>query len=109
MKNKPLKILSWLFAAMALIVCQSALAIILDCEHNPDGTYSCVEIGKPTGTDEASPANRESADTDRAYIEQAKTECNYRKPRTRPGGKGSSSALKREAMKSAQERNTSAA
>lgn len=99
-----MKNLSWLIAPLALIVYQPAWAIILDCKHNPDGTYTCVEIGKPSAAEAAaSPAHSEAAKIDRAYIEQAKKECTYRKPRTRAGGKGSTSALKMEAMKSAQE------
>jgi hypothetical protein len=97
-----LKTLSWLIAALALTAHQTASAIILDCKHNPDGTYTCVEIGKPSGADTASAAIGETTATDRAYIEQAKQQCSYRKPRTRAGGKGPTSALKMEAMKSAQ-------
>lgn len=95
--------LNWLIAPLSLLACQPALAILLDCKHNTDGTYTCVEIGKPSATGAASPVHNEAATTERAYIEQAKKECTYRKPRTRAAGKGSSSALKMEAMKSAQE------
>lgn len=98
-----MKTLSWLIAPLALIVYRPALAIILDCKHNLDGTYTCVEIGNSPAAEAASPAQTEAAQIDRAYIEQAKKECTYRKPRTRAGGKGSTSALKMEAMKSAQQ------
>jgi hypothetical protein len=102
METSALKTLSWLIAALALIVYQPALAIILDCKHNLDGTYTCVEIGKSSAAEAASSAHSEAARIDRAHIEQAEKECTYRKPRIRAGGKGSTSALKMEAMKSAQ-------
>ncbi|MEN8801276.1 MAG: hypothetical protein ABF297_04780 [Thiogranum sp.] len=97
-----MKILNRLIGALALIAFQPATAIILDCTHNLDGTYSCVEIGKSSATEATSPAHNEAAETDHAYIEQAEKECTYRKPRLRTGGKGPSSALRLEATKSAQ-------
>lgn len=103
METTTLKTVSWLITALALIVCRPALAIILDCKHTIDGTYTCVEIGKSSAAEIASPAHSEAAKIDRAYIEQAKEKCTYRTPRTRAGGKGSTSALKMEARKSAQE------
>jgi hypothetical protein len=103
METTALKNLSRLIAPLALIACQPALAIILDCKHNHDGTYTCVEIGKPSAAETDSSAHSEAAGIDRAYIEQAEKECTYRKPRKRAGGKGSTGALKMEAMKSAQE------
>jgi hypothetical protein len=103
METTALKTLSRLMAPLALIVYQPALAIILDCKHNLDGTYTCVEIGKSSAAEAPTSAHGEAATIDRAYIEQAKKECTYRKPPMRAGGKGSTSALKMEAMKSAQE------
>jgi len=103
METTALKTLNWLIAPLALIVYQPALAIILDCKHNLDGTYTCVEIDKSAAAEAASSSRSETAEIDRAYIEQAEKECTYRKPRMRTGGKGSTSALKMEAMKSAQE------
>lgn len=103
METTALKTLNWLIAPLALIVYQPALAIILDCTHNLDGTYTCVEIDKSAAAEAASSSRSETAEIDRANIEQAEKECTYRKPRMRSGGKGSTSALKMEAMKSAQE------
>lgn len=102
LETTALKILNRLIATLALIVYQPAVAIILDCNHNLDGTYSCVEIGKPSAAEAASPAHSEAAKIDHAYIEQAEKQCTYRKPRLRAGGKGYTSALKMEATKSAQ-------
>jgi len=103
MEKVSLQILSWLIAFLALAVYRPAWAIILDCEHNLDGTYTCVEIGQSSAAEADSPAHSKAGKIDRAYIEQAKKACTYRKPRTRAGGKGSTSALKMEAMKSAQQ------
>jgi hypothetical protein len=103
MEATTLKTLSWMITPLALIAYQPASAIILDCKHNLDDTYTCVEIGKSSAAEAASPAHSEAAKIDRAYIEQAKKECTYRKPRMRTGGKGSTSALRMETMKSAQE------
>jgi hypothetical protein len=103
MENKPLTNLSWLIAPLTLLVYRPALAIIFDCTDNHDGTYTCVEIGQAPAAQTASPEHSETAKTERAYVEQAKKKCTYRKPRTRAGGKGSTSALKMEAMKSAQQ------
>jgi len=103
METTALKTVSWLITPLALIVYQPALAIILDCKHNLDGTYTCVEIGKSSAAEAASPAHSEAAKIDRAYIERAKAECTYRAPRMRAGGKGATSALKMEMAKSAQE------
>ena len=97
--------LSWLIAALTLLVYRPALAIIFDCTDNHDGTYTCVEIGRATAGQTASPEHSETAKINRAYVEQAQKECTYRKPRTRAGGKGSTSALKMEDMKSAQQEN----
>jgi hypothetical protein len=98
-----IKYVRWLSAAAVLFASTPASAIILDCKQNLDGTYTCVEIGKPSAAETASPAQDEAATIQRAYIERAREFCTYRKPRTRAGGKGSTSALKMEAMKSAQE------
>lgn len=98
-----LKNLHWPITGLALIYPLAAFAIVLDCEQNPDGTYTCVEIGQASSAELDSPAQSEAAKIGRAYIEQARQQCTYRKPRARAGGKGSTSALKMEAMKSAQE------
>ncbi len=98
-----LKSLWRLIVALSLTPSAPAFAIILDCEHNLDGTYTCVEIGSSAETAAASPAQTEAAEVDRAYIERARESCTFQKPRARAGGKGSTSALKMEAMKSARE------
>jgi hypothetical protein len=103
MEKISLQTLCWLIALMALAVYRPAWAIILDCKRNLDGTYTCVEIGQSSAAEAASPVRSKAEKIDRAYIEQAKKACTYRKPRTRAGGKGSTSALKMEAMKSAQQ------
>jgi hypothetical protein len=103
MARLTLKYVRWWSAFAILTTATPAAAIILDCKQNLDGTYTCVEIGKPSAAETASPAQDEAATIQRAYIERAREFCTYRKPRTRAGGKASTSALKMEAMKSAQE------
>jgi hypothetical protein len=103
MGRHTLKFVRWWSAIAILTATTPASAIILDCKQNLDGTYTCVEIGKPSAAETASPAQDEAATIQRAYIERAREFCTYRKPRPRAGGKGSTSALKMEAMKSAKE------
>jgi hypothetical protein len=90
-------------AAVVLISSKAAVAIILDCQQNLDGSYSCVEIGKPQPAHPVTPARDEESKIQREYIERAKEFCTYQKPRLRAGGKAASSAFKMEAMKSAQQ------
>lgn len=75
-------------------------AILLDCEINPDKTYTCIEISN-TG----SPGNPEEqasyGDEYNGYVEQAKQSCVYREPRKRATGKGGGSAQRTEELKSA--------
>jgi len=78
----------WLIFLCGLIYTLPAPAILLDCKQNRDGTYLCVEI-KST-----------APEIDSAHIDQARQECTYHEPRTRPGAR---SAVRSEARKSAQE------
>ena len=87
-------ILTCLFLAAPL----QAFGIILDCEVNVDGTYTCVEIHGTVLTEDA--RNKARAEQQK-YYEQARSQCEFREPRRRPAGKGSS-ALRMEDMKRAQ-------
>lgn len=87
-----------ILACLCLAAPLPALGIILDCEVNVDGTYSCVEIHGTVVTEEA----REQARAEQQrYYEQASSQCEYQAPRRRPVGKGSS-ALRMEDQKRAQ-------
>ena len=97
------KKLARLIVALSLSSTPPAFAIVLDCEDNHDGTYTCVEISNSNAAGRASAGQTETAEGERAYIERAREACTYRKPRARAGGKGSTSALKMEAMKAARE------
>lgn len=74
-----------------------ALAILLDCKQNQDGTYLCVEIEESRAI---SPAKSTVPEIDAVHIEQAGKECIYREPRSRPR---SGSTARLEARKSAQQ------
>ena len=87
-------ILACLFLAAPL----PALGIILDCEVNVDGTYTCVEIHGTVVTEDA---RRQARAEQQRYYEQASSQCEYKAPRRRPVGKGSS-ALRMEDEKRAQ-------
>ena len=87
-----------LLAGLALAAPLPAHAIILDCDINVDGTYTCVEIHGTVLTEDARQQAREAQ---REYYDQAQDECEYREPRRRPSGKGSS-ALRMEDQKRAQ-------
>ena len=84
-------------------------AIQLDCEKNADGTYTCIEIGKPAVTPPAAEAvsSPKAASDDKTppvepdYLEQARKECVYNKPRKRIGGQKHGAAQKREQEKAA--------
>jgi len=92
-----LNLTRWLIFLPGLIYTIPALAILLDCKQNKDGTYLCVEIA---GSQAIEPAKGNVPDIDSAHIEQAREECIHREPRRRPR---SGSAVKSEARKSAQE------
>jgi hypothetical protein len=94
MSVKLAPILACLFLAAPL----PALGIILDCEVNVDGTYTCVEIHGTVVTEDA---RKQARAEQQKYYEQASSQCEYREPRRRPVGKGSS-ALRMEDQKKAQ-------
>ncbi len=75
-------------------------ALLLDCEINPDKTYTCVEIS-PTDVPDISREQAPKREDHRRYIEQAKKSCVYREPRKRISNKGGGSALRTEELKSA--------
>ncbi len=85
---------------MSAISTLQVQAILLDCEINPDKTYTCIEI---SDTD-----SRGTPDDDKSYgeeysgyVEQAKQSCVYREPRKRATGKAGGSAVRTEELKSA--------
>jgi hypothetical protein len=75
-----------------------AQAVILDCEINFDGTYSCVEIRDTSVSPEA---RAEAQETQRVYVERAQEHCEYQEPRRRMGGRASSGAQRLEDLKRA--------
>jgi hypothetical protein len=81
-----------------LLLPLQAAAIILDCEVNVDGTYTCIEIHGTVVTEEA---RNKAKQEQQKYYQQAQDKCEYREPRRRPVGK-SSSALRMEDLKRAQ-------
>jgi hypothetical protein len=87
----------WIIFLPGLIYTMPALAILLDCKQNNDGTFLCVEI---EGSQAIEPAKSTVPEIDSVHIEQARKECIYREPRKRMG---SGSAVRSEARKSAQE------
>ena len=87
----------WIILLPGLLYTIPALAILLDCKQNSDGTYLCVEI---EGSQAIEPAKSTVPEIDSVHIEQARKECIYREPRKRMG---SGSAVRSEARKSAQE------
>ena len=86
-----------LLACLLLTVPLQASGIILDCEVNVDGTYTCIEIHGTVVTEDARNKAREEQ---QKYYQQASSQCEYREPRRRPVGK-SSSALRMEDLKRA--------
>ena len=87
----------WIMFLSCLIYTMPALAIMLDCKQNKDGTYLCVEI---EGSRAITPVKSTVPEIDAVHIEQARKECVYREPRSRPR---SGSAVRSEARKSAQQ------
>ena len=77
-------------------------ALLLDCEINPDKTYTCIEISAPNRPD-VSKEQVPKREDHRSYMEEAKQSCVYREPRKRVSSKGGGSALRSEALKSARE------
>ncbi|HFD81518.1 MAG TPA: hypothetical protein ENK05_14190 [Gammaproteobacteria bacterium] len=78
-----------------------AAAVLLDCDINSDGTYTCIEI---KGTTVSPEARQQARDRQKAYVEQARGECEYREPRKHPGIKGQSGAHRMEELKRAREK-----
>jgi len=81
----------------------SARAVLLDCEIDAKGIYTCVEVGA------SAPSARTQGDAAfygeeySRYVEQAKQQCVYNEPRRRTTGKTSGGALRVELLKSARE------
>lgn len=96
-----LKMYFRLFMPILLAVPLPVAGIILDCDINADGTYTCVEIDGTAIPDEVREQARESQ---RAYIEEARTRCVYEEPRRRSGGKAPTGAKWMEAQKRAKEK-----
>lgn len=90
--------LSPVLAGLFLAAPLQAFGIILDCEVNVDGTYTCVEIHGTVVTEDA---RRKARAEQQKYYEQAGSQCELKQPRRRPAGKGSS-ALRMEDLKRAQ-------
>jgi len=63
----------------------SSFGIVLDCDLNADGTYTCVEIG---GAPVSPKAKKEATESQRAYIEQARKDCVREGLPRRPNRKG---------------------
>ena len=89
---------SALLSIVVLVAAAPAAGVLLDCEINVDGAYTCVEIGETRVSPEAREEARESF---KAYIEEAQTRCEYREPRRRTGGRAMSSAQRMEDLKRA--------
>lgn len=87
-----------LLTALLVAGALPARAVILDCELNMDGTYTCVEIRDTR----VSPEVREQArESHRAYLEEAQQYCEYQEPRRRMGGRATSGAQRMEDLKRA--------
>ena len=61
-----------------LLLPLQAAAIILDCEVNVDGTYTCIEIHGTVVTEEA---RNKAKQEQQKYYQQAQDKCEYREPR----------------------------
>ena len=98
MKSIPLYSLASFILAAALPL--QTQALLLDCEINPDKTYTCIEISNADSPE--SPEDTQSyGDEYSGYIDEAKRSCVYREPRKRPAGKVGGSAQRTEELKSA--------
>lgn len=85
-------------ACLFLVIPLQAFGIILDCEVNVDGTYTCIEIHGTVVTEDA---RKKARAEQQKYYQQASGQCELKEPRRRPAGKGSS-ALRMEDRKRAQ-------
>jgi hypothetical protein len=84
-----------------LVVPVTARAVLLDCEINPDKTYTCIEIGARTTTGAVEARETGYSEEFSNYIEQARSECVYNEPAKRSGNKNSSGTYRVEAIKRA--------
>jgi hypothetical protein len=66
--------LSPVLACLFLAAPLQAFGIILDCEVNVDGTYTCVEIHGTVLTEDA---RRKAKAEQQKYYEQASSQCEY--------------------------------
>ena len=83
-------------ACLALAIPLQASGIVLDCEVNTDGTYTCVEIHGTVLTEDArSKAKEEQL----KYYERAIDKCEYREPRRRSMGKTGGARMMEERKK----------
>lgn len=96
-----IKIFYCLSALLSMVVPLTALAIQLDCEKNSDGTYTCIEIGKPSHSSTSSSDTNSTESIDPGYLEQARKECTYQNPRKWKSGQKHGAAQKMEQEKAA--------
>lgn len=89
--------------ALLMLPLQYVEAIQLDCQDNGDGTYFCVKIDPIRDADGSATALSEAVKSNNPYIEEAKKECSYQKPRRVGSAVGSHAALNREKEKSARQ------
>lgn len=76
-------------------------AILLDCEINRDGSYHCIEIAGDDGNTRIDAADKDHDELYKRYLDQARSECTYKEPRKRAGGKMTGAAHRSEELKSA--------
>ncbi len=93
----------WSVICVLLVLPLQVEAIQLDCQDNGDGTYFCVKIDPVRDADGSATALSEAVKSNNPYIEEAKKECTYEKPRRIGSAVGSHAALNREKEKSAQQ------
>jgi len=79
------KHLVWWLVFTCGIFPASSFGIVLDCDLNADGTYTCVEIGGATVSPKA---GNEAMQSQLAYIKQARKNCVRKEPLRRPNRKG---------------------
>jgi hypothetical protein len=81
----------------------AARAVLLDCEIDAQGIYTCVEVGESASAAQGPDDKEAYSEEYRRYIEQAKQECVYSEPRRRVAGKNTGGALRMEELKAARE------
>jgi len=77
-------------------------ALLLDCEINPDKTYTCIEISNSDSPNSLEDT-QSYGDEYSGYIDEARQSCVYREPRKRAAGKGGGGVQRTEKLKSARE------